>query len=124
MNWSRQTAATGTTPWCLGVESVAASGWVGTDWIENILLRQSGAKKYDDWYNGKLSWTDDRAHHELRGRRHADVRRETRLLPAPPSDLHQLLLREEHPRHQSRHRYTCCATFFLRCPGKCSNPRT
>jgi hypothetical protein len=57
MNWSRQTAATGTTPWCLGVESVAASGWVGTDWIENILLRQSGAKKYDDWYNGKLGWT-------------------------------------------------------------------
>jgi alpha-glucoside transport system substrate-binding protein len=57
MNWSRQTAASGMTPWCLGVESGAASGWVVTDWIENILLRQSGAKKYDDWYNGKLSWT-------------------------------------------------------------------
>ncbi len=55
--WTRAMAAKGTTPWCVGVESGAASGWAGTDWIENILLRQSGPKKYDDWYNGKLAWT-------------------------------------------------------------------
>ncbi len=55
--WTRAVAAKGTTPWCVGVESGAASGWAGTDWVENILLRQSGAKKYDEWYNGKLAWT-------------------------------------------------------------------
>src|SRR5436305_1250578 len=28
--------------WCLGLGSGAASGWPGTDWIEDILLRQAG----------------------------------------------------------------------------------
>jgi alpha-glucoside transport system substrate-binding protein len=44
-------------PWCLGIESGAASGWPATDWIEDFLLRQSGPDKYADWYNGKLKWT-------------------------------------------------------------------
>jgi alpha-glucoside transport system substrate-binding protein len=43
--------------WCLGIESGAASGWPATDWIEDLLLRQSGPDKYADWYNGKLKWT-------------------------------------------------------------------
>jgi len=55
--WARSQAQQGKTPWCLGVESGAASGWVGTDWIENILLRQSGPQTYDRWYQGKLAWT-------------------------------------------------------------------
>ncbi len=45
-----------TKPWCLGLESGEASGWPATDWIEDILLRQSGADAYDDWVNGALSW--------------------------------------------------------------------
>ncbi|MCI0582398.1 MAG: extracellular solute-binding protein, partial [Chloroflexi bacterium] len=28
--------------WCLGLGSGAASGWPGTDWIEDIVLRQAG----------------------------------------------------------------------------------
>ena len=44
--------------WCLGVESGAASGWPATDWIENILLRQSGPDVYNDWWAGKVKWTD------------------------------------------------------------------
>ncbi|HIK46401.1 MAG TPA: carbohydrate ABC transporter substrate-binding protein [Leptolyngbyaceae cyanobacterium M65_K2018_010] len=39
----------GGTPWCLGLESGKASGWVGTDWVEDILLRQSGPAVYDQW---------------------------------------------------------------------------
>jgi alpha-glucoside transport system substrate-binding protein len=39
---------------------IAASGWVGTDWLENIFLRQNGPQKYMDWYNGKLAWTSPR----------------------------------------------------------------
>ena len=49
--------AAGKTPWAVGIESGSASGWVGTDWLENIFLRQNGPQKYQDWYNGKLSWT-------------------------------------------------------------------
>ena len=38
-------AATGNTKqWCVGVESGATSGWPGTDWIEDIVLRQSGSR--------------------------------------------------------------------------------
>jgi alpha-glucoside transport system substrate-binding protein len=50
-------AATGPTmPWCVGLASGEASGWPGTDWIENILLRQSGTRVYDDWVVGRSGW--------------------------------------------------------------------
>jgi alpha-glucoside transport system substrate-binding protein len=44
--------------WCLGLGSGAASGWPGTDWIEDILLRQAGADTYNSWWQGKTKWTD------------------------------------------------------------------
>lgn len=50
-------AAGGTTPWSVGIESGAASGWVATDWLENIFLRLNGPEKYQQWYQGKLAWT-------------------------------------------------------------------
>ena len=43
--------------WCIGVESGAASGWPGTDWIEDIVLRQSGPDVYDAWVAGEQKWT-------------------------------------------------------------------
>jgi alpha-glucoside transport system substrate-binding protein len=46
-----------TRPWCLGLESGAASGWPGTDWIEDFLIRQSGPDAYDRWVDGSLPWT-------------------------------------------------------------------
>jgi len=45
-------------PWCLGVESGAASGWAGTDWIEDLVLRQAGPDVYNQWWQGKVKWTD------------------------------------------------------------------
>ncbi|HET9852585.1 MAG TPA: extracellular solute-binding protein [Candidatus Limnocylindrales bacterium] len=44
--------------WCVGVESGAASGWPGTDWIEDIVLRQAGADTYNSWWQGQTKWTD------------------------------------------------------------------
>ncbi len=44
--------------WCVGIASGDASGWPATDWIENILLRQSGPDVYNDWWAGKVKWTD------------------------------------------------------------------
>ena len=52
--------ADGGTPWALGMESGAASGWVGTDWIEDIMLRTAGADVYDKWVDHEISWTDPR----------------------------------------------------------------
>lgn len=43
--------------WCVGLESGSASGWPGTDWIEDIVLRQSGPDVYAAWWQGKQAWT-------------------------------------------------------------------
>jgi alpha-glucoside transport system substrate-binding protein len=50
-------AGKGVTPFAIGIESGAASGWVGTDWLENIFLKTYGPAKYREWYEGKLAWT-------------------------------------------------------------------
>lgn len=60
--WDELTAATAGSPgsaWCIGLESGAASGWPGTDWIEDILLRQSGPDAYDALISSELPWTSD-----------------------------------------------------------------
>lgn len=55
---SDQIVADGGTPWCIGLESGAASGWPGTDWIEDIMLRTAGPEVYDKWVNHEIPWTD------------------------------------------------------------------
>ena len=47
----------GTTPWCIGLESGAASGWPGSDWVKEIVLSQAGPTVYDNWWQGKQKWT-------------------------------------------------------------------
>ena len=55
-DWTRQRAADGHTPWCVGIESGPASGWPGAVWIEQFML-QDGGDVYDEWWRGKLPWT-------------------------------------------------------------------
>jgi alpha-glucoside transport system substrate-binding protein len=43
--------------WCVGLESGAATGWPGTDWIEDIVLRQAGPDVYQAWWQGTQKWT-------------------------------------------------------------------
>lgn len=54
---SNKIVADGKAPWCIGLESGAASGWPGTDWIEDIMLRTAGPEVYDKWVNHDISWT-------------------------------------------------------------------
>ena len=49
-------AATGIKPWCVGFESGAATGWPGTDWIEDIMLRTAGPEAYDKWVSNELKF--------------------------------------------------------------------
>lgn len=46
--------ADGNTPWCLGAESGAETGWPLTDWIEDYMLRLHGPDVYDDWVSHDL----------------------------------------------------------------------
>lgn len=51
-------AATGSAPWCIGLESGDATGWVGTDWIEALILRIGGPEYYDQWSRHGIPFTD------------------------------------------------------------------
>ena len=46
----------GRAPWCIGIESGGATGWVATDWIEDIMLRMYGPDTYDKWVNHELKF--------------------------------------------------------------------
>ena len=51
---SDRIVADGGTPWCIGFESGGASGWPGTDWVEDILLRTAGPETYSQWISHQL----------------------------------------------------------------------
>jgi len=51
---SDQIVADGDTPWCVGIESGAATGWPATDWMEEIMLRTTSLENYDKWTRGEL----------------------------------------------------------------------
>jgi alpha-glucoside transport system substrate-binding protein len=44
-----QIVADGDTPWCIGIESGAATGWPATDWMEEVMLRTTSLENYDNW---------------------------------------------------------------------------
>lgn len=48
----------GDTPWCIGIESGAATGWPATDWTEEMMLRTTSLENYDKWVAGTLPFTD------------------------------------------------------------------
>jgi len=56
MALSAKMESSGIAPWCDGIESGAATGWKGTDWIENILLRTQPVSFYDDWVAHKVKF--------------------------------------------------------------------
>jgi alpha-glucoside transport system substrate-binding protein len=58
MTLSQTIADSGTKPWCAGFGSDAATGWPGTDWVEDLVLRQAGTDVYDQWVNHEIPFTD------------------------------------------------------------------
>jgi alpha-glucoside transport system substrate-binding protein len=47
-------------PWCAGTESGGATGWSLTDWMEELVLKNYGMNVYNQWWQGKVKWTDPR----------------------------------------------------------------
>jgi len=47
------------TPFCFGMFSNGASGWLATDWMEDIMLRTGeGTATYDKWVTNELAFND------------------------------------------------------------------
>jgi alpha-glucoside transport system substrate-binding protein len=55
----------GVTPFCAGIESGAATGWAATDWLEEIVLRDLGPNVYNQWWQGKVKFSDPRILKEM-----------------------------------------------------------
>ena len=55
---SDQIVADGGTPWCISIEDSGATGWLATDWVEDILLRTAGPEVYDQWVNHEIPFND------------------------------------------------------------------
>ena len=51
-------ADSGIKPWCAGIESGEATGWVLTDWLEDVMLREVGPDVYDQWVNHEIPFND------------------------------------------------------------------
>lgn len=51
-------AGTGMKPWCAGISSGDATGWPVTDWLEDAILRDSGADFYDQWVSHEVPFND------------------------------------------------------------------
>ncbi|HWV02192.1 MAG TPA: ABC transporter substrate-binding protein [Devosia sp.] len=58
-----QIVADGDTPWCIGIESGAATGWAATDWIEEVMLRTTSLENYDKWTTGALKFSSPEVKH-------------------------------------------------------------
>jgi alpha-glucoside transport system substrate-binding protein len=50
--------ADGNTPWCIGLEHAGATGWVATDWLEEIVLRTAGPDTYNQWIKHEIPFND------------------------------------------------------------------
>ena len=48
----------GVQPWCVGFGSGDATGWVGTDWMEDLMLRVNDAATYDQWVSHEIPFND------------------------------------------------------------------
>ena len=50
--------ANGLTPWCIPIEDGDATGWVATDWVEEIVLRTAAPEVYDSWIRHEMRFSD------------------------------------------------------------------
>ncbi|HQA29525.1 MAG TPA: ABC transporter substrate-binding protein [Brevefilum fermentans] len=65
MALTQEIADDGDTPWCIGIESGAATGWTMTDWIEDTLLRVAKPEDYDAWVAGELPFDSPQVNEAL-----------------------------------------------------------
>ena len=45
--------------WCLDIESGASTGWIATNWLEDIILTEYGVEVYDEWTNQDILSSSD-----------------------------------------------------------------
>jgi alpha-glucoside transport system substrate-binding protein len=101
------------------------TGWPGTDWIEDIVLRQSRPDVYDDWVAGRIPWTSPEIksafeffgavvndayggpagfhRHQLPGRRQRPFQHSRAMHLPSPGHVHDVVLREQRSREKGEY---------------------
>lgn len=54
-----QIRADGGTPWCLTMESGGATGWLATDWFEDLIMRIGSPEEYQQWVDHEIPFDSD-----------------------------------------------------------------
>jgi alpha-glucoside transport system substrate-binding protein len=62
---SDQIVEDGSAPWCIGMDAGPATGWIATDWVEDVMLRTAGVEAYGDWITGDLPFDSEEVRNAL-----------------------------------------------------------
>jgi len=52
--FTKEFSSSGNHLWCLDIESGASTGWIATNWLEDLILHQQGPVVYDQWSNQEM----------------------------------------------------------------------
>ncbi len=63
---TKQIADEGSAPWCANSESGASTGWIQTNWLEDILLTKYGGEVYDRWSRLEISASNVKIYSSLK----------------------------------------------------------
>ena len=55
-DWTTEQSAAGTAPWCMGLSAGPSTGWPGSYFVQNILLKQAGPDFSTALGSGDASW--------------------------------------------------------------------
>ena len=56
---TEQMKSDGHTPWCMGIEAEASTGWPATDWFEDLVMRYGGPEEYKKWVKNETKFDSD-----------------------------------------------------------------
>ena len=56
----------GKTPWCIGMADGDATGWIFTDWVEQMMLSIHGPTVYDQWVNHEIAFNSPEVEEAVR----------------------------------------------------------
>jgi len=60
LNFTLEQAKGNKNLWCLDIESGASTGWIATNWLEDLIISEYGLETYDNWSNQNILSSDSR----------------------------------------------------------------
>ena len=55
VTFTKENVSNGNPLWCMDIESGASTGWIASNWLEDIILHEYGPNVYDNWSEQKIT---------------------------------------------------------------------